>query len=240
LFYAIYSRIPNKKGVVRLTTVDGNKIYVNIIDDCIVPIMVVHGVWEEGTTKLIRKIVKPGSVVADVGAHVGYFSSLFASLGAKVVSFEPDSYNFSLLKANVPNGTLVPKAVTERDGTELLYLQPTDYGRHSLRVKTASSVTVPSISLDSYFKGAKVDLIKTDTEGNELEVLMGATQLLEQPDIEIIVEYAEEILKDPGALLQKLRSHGFKIYTIGDDGSTALFDETSPAGHSPNLYCSKK
>ena len=45
--------------------------------------------------------IEPGETWADLGANVGAFTCLAASLGAKVYAFEPHPENFQLLEQNV-------------------------------------------------------------------------------------------------------------------------------------------
>ena len=62
-----------------------------------------HGVWEPYETSLVLRLLQPGDVFVDVGANIGYFSVLAASLvgdAGKVFAFEPDPDNFQLLCAN--------------------------------------------------------------------------------------------------------------------------------------------
>lgn len=57
-------------------------------------------VHEESTTELFKKIVRPGSIVADLGANIGYFTLLAARLAGKdghVYAFEPEPRNYSYL-----------------------------------------------------------------------------------------------------------------------------------------------
>src|ERR1051325_2715958 len=53
---------------------------------------------------LIRKLVKPGDVVLDIGANIGFYAKIFSKIvgnTGKVHSFEPDSNNYSHLKDNL-------------------------------------------------------------------------------------------------------------------------------------------
>src|SRR4051794_7149650 len=81
---------------------------------------------------LFERSVEPGSVVADVGANVGFFTLLAARrVGAEgaVYAFEPDARNVRRLRANLArNGvegvvTVVPKALSAADGVERFYVR---------------------------------------------------------------------------------------------------------------------
>jgi len=52
---------------------------------------------------LLRRLIKEGQVVVDVGAHIGYYTVLLARMVGKgrVFAFEPEPSNFSLLAKNV-------------------------------------------------------------------------------------------------------------------------------------------
>ena len=78
--------------------VGDNYMYLNPNDHVISPYILNHRIWEYNETLLGKKIIKPGDVVYDCGANIGYFSLLAASKGFKVVSFEPIASNFQLLK----------------------------------------------------------------------------------------------------------------------------------------------
>ena len=82
--------------------------------------------------ELFERCVEPGSVVADVGANVGFFTLLAArQVGPEgaVYAFEPDARTVRRLRANVArNGaegvvTVVPKALSATDGVERFYLR---------------------------------------------------------------------------------------------------------------------
>lgn len=60
--------------------------------------------YEEDNYILLRKQIKPGMQVIDIGAHLGLFSVACSKLsgpGGKVISFEPTPKTFSILKKNV-------------------------------------------------------------------------------------------------------------------------------------------
>lgn len=82
---------------------------------------------ESETRAQINRIVKPGMIVLDIGAHVGYYTRLMSQLvgeNGKVIAFEPHPRTFEVLHkntANLKNVTLVQSAVAEEEGTAELY-----------------------------------------------------------------------------------------------------------------------
>src|SRR5215831_4806609 len=61
------------------------------------------GMYEPGTTKVVGRLLRPGMVVIDVGAHIGYYTKLFAkSVGkqGRVYAFEPNPETFAVLEYN--------------------------------------------------------------------------------------------------------------------------------------------
>src|SRR5215510_7214671 len=61
------------------------------------------GLYESGTTKVVGKLLRPGMIAIDVGAHIGYYTRLFAKLvgkHGKVYAFEPNPETFAILECN--------------------------------------------------------------------------------------------------------------------------------------------
>ncbi len=80
------------------------------------------GAYEAGTVRRYRALLRPGAVVFDVGAHIGYHTVRFAALvgrSGRVYAFEPHPANVRLLRRNVERRglaqvTLIPQAVADR------------------------------------------------------------------------------------------------------------------------------
>jgi len=162
--------------------------------------LIYNGEYEPMTTRVFKHILKPDMRVIDVGANVGYFTLLSASIvgnKGRVYSFEPEQKNFNELLSNIElngykNVTANRKAVDSKNGIAQFSVSRFEPGRHSLIADTMGGkidkVDVETIRLDDAVKG-KIDLIKTDTEGNEFGVIQGAEKLLRQKDIKLIVEF---------------------------------------------------
>ena len=133
--------------------------------------------------------VKEGDIVVDVGANVGMFTVKAAlSVGdkGKVVSIEPIEENFELLKKNVEfhnlvNVQIIRKALGRERGKTTM-IKSLLSGTHQLKgLKNPEfpiqEVDVEMDTLDNIVKQLninRIDLLKIDVEGAELEVLKGA------------------------------------------------------------------
>lgn len=113
----------------KVIEVFGNKMHVDPELDGVSQALNEKGVFEEDTTRLLRRIIKNGMTVVDVGAHIGYYTLIFASevKGEGIVfSFEPDPQNFEILSTNVEenefeNVTLKQVVILDYDGETMLY-----------------------------------------------------------------------------------------------------------------------
>jgi len=166
-------------------------------------------------------------VFIDIGSHVGKYTIKVArQLGNKgrVISVEPESSNFEILKTNVQlnnlsNVTLLNVACWNKNEKLRLYLAQST-GDHS--VKNAVSmdfVEVSAFKLDDILKDLqidRVDFIKVDAEGADGEVLEGAEETIaKNPHLKIIFEAAN---RDNLAKCQEvLGKYGFTIVPIVKD-----------------------
>jgi FkbM family methyltransferase len=191
-----------------------------------------------GELRFLWKYLRPGMTFLDVGAFHGIYSIIAAMrLGAegRVVAFEPsprDRRRLQLhLRCNklrsvivehfaVAAGNGVASLVTVLDGyTNMSSLRPPaiDY-----RVK---QVPVRTISLDDYLAGNKidkVDLIKVDAEGGEIEIFKGADSLLSRLRPVVICEVLDKVTRPWGyparEIVGCLRAYDYEWFDIFPDG----------------------
>ncbi|MEP6716991.1 MAG: FkbM family methyltransferase, partial [Terriglobia bacterium] len=147
------------------------------------------GWFEQECTIWVRKFVKPGMTVVDIGAHLGFYTRLLSKLvgpAGKVLAFEANPENFAVLRRNLrgyKNVELLNSCVADKDGSFTLYVSP-GHSNHSLMPGysvAASTLTIPGVALDSFLAGRgihEVGFIKCDTEGAEPLVLAGMRQTL--------------------------------------------------------------
>ena len=129
-----------------------------------------------------------GDTVLDVGAYVGMFTVKAADLvgtAGKVIAIEPSPQNFDLLGRNcegLGNVGLFKGAIMATSGVGRLYYSKSP-AANSLVTRGHGYVEVETITLDelaALFQLDKIDFIKLDAEGAELEVLKGGLGVLEK------------------------------------------------------------
>ncbi|MBS4027068.1 MAG: FkbM family methyltransferase [Ignavibacteriales bacterium] len=205
--------------------------YVDPSFSAVVPELLRDDIYEADETRLLQSILREGDTFVDVGANIGYYS-LFAGLLVKekgrVISFEPEPFNFSYLQKNVSlnnltNVIMEQKAISDRKGQLRLFLDKTNSGAHHLYNLNdqAEEVIVEAITLDEYFSPSsqRVDLIKMDIQGYEPFALKGMENIIRQnPSLKIITEYWPPMIKkagfNPEDYLKSLTSLGFHFTII--------------------------
>jgi FkbM family methyltransferase len=176
-----------------LATAQGFRIFLQRLRHGLSAQVVYFGVYEPRTSRLIRSLVTPESLVVDVGANIGWFTLLTAGRAKEVWSFEPEATNFGLLQRSVEvnglkNVTVRQSAVGSRDGETGLWLAGIGSGLHSIaRQVGASQITVPCRRLDSLFPASRIGLLKVDVEGAEPEVIAGASGLIDSGRLDAVV-----------------------------------------------------
>jgi FkbM family methyltransferase len=172
------------------------------------------GELEPGTRRLIERLVGPGDLYIDVGAHLGLhvLAAARAMKGhGKIIAFEPYEPTKRLLEKSVwVNGfseitEIHRAAVSARGGDQKLYLG-TASSHHSLFSLdnpvglSQSSVDVPVVRLcDVVKQDQSVKLLKIDAEGAEIDVLEGAESVVRNnPNIALVVEFGPSHLRRTG------------------------------------------
>ena len=140
---------------------------------------------EPKVTRRFLQLVRPGVVVIDVGANVGWYSLLALSRQATVAAVEPDPENLAVLTRtstlNRNRFRVLPYAIGTHDGCASLFLDR-HTGQHSLNYfPHRRRIVVRQRSLSSVISElhlSSVDLVKLDTEGNEFDILYSSVPLL--------------------------------------------------------------
>jgi FkbM family methyltransferase len=188
-----YYHRPRNRFFLRQVNIGGLKLVVPSNEDVGRSIAYL-GSYEPEETDYLLRTFRPDDVCFDVGANIGYYTTLMARAVASghVHAFEPDPVCSSLLELNVrinelSNASLNRTAVGAQPGRAQL-VRSTDSGFNSLRDTgrrpVSSMVDVPMSTIDSYIETSgtgRVDIFKVDVEGAEGLVLEGARRLLADP-----------------------------------------------------------
>ena len=192
----------------------------------------------EAEFNLLRRVVRPDSTVADVGANYGGFTVTMAGLAraGRVYSLQPAPSTFRILRDNVErNGLTNVETIRAAVGDTVGQLPFTDDTSVSARNRIASSaavvgtapvVQVDAIRLDRFCAEGKIDrldFVKTDTEGFEPRVFRGAAELLKNRRIGLILaESCPLALADMGSNVREyvdaVESCGYGVFELRPSG----------------------
>jgi FkbM family methyltransferase len=211
-------------------------------DDLAVGHHVHAGSYEPEIAAILDRYAKPGMSVVDIGANIGCFTMLLASLvgpSGLVVAVEPNPENVKLLeasrRANGFHQVLVLQAAAGRQ-TGLLALNVSySNGMTGELPDNVDAIfaarPVQSFALDVILpKDRHFNLVKIDTEGAELNALIGLSETIDRDRPVIVSEFSPGTLprishcSGPG-YLRFLLAKGYRIGVIEQDGSENSFGD---------------
>jgi FkbM family methyltransferase len=182
------------------------------------------------------RLLRPGDRAVDVGANIGYMTSLFAMRtgpSGTVDSFEPHPRILKRLERNVASIASDPAAARitvhrcalgSHAGTARL-LEPSIFGlnegaatvaRRPVELEpsgAADAYDVDIARLDAILDAQRIALLKVDVEGFEPQVLAGAERLLAACTIEHIIYEAHEC--EQSEVHRILNGYGYSIFGLG-------------------------
>jgi len=175
--------------------------------------------------RALKKIIKPGMAVVDIGANIGFYSILFSKLvgeTGKVYAFEPDEENFRHLQRNasgLKNVSLNKTAVSDKSGKIKLYISDDlNIDHHTYNNgENRESVEIDAISLDDFFHNNQmVNFIKIDIQGYEYFAIVGGKKIINRSKkLTILSEFWPHGLNKAGvkplAYIELLKNLNFQI-----------------------------
>jgi FkbM family methyltransferase len=195
-----------------------------------------HGCWvgtyESEKQRAIQRDARPGMVAYDIGAQAGFYTLLLSRLvgpEGRVIAFEPLPENGANLLRHlrlnaVENAQLLPVAVSAAMNFVAPFeIAATPFMGHLCK-ECRSRLGVPTLALDELCRWGlpEPDLVKMDVEGDEIEVLTGASALLAQR--KTIWHISIHGRRQRDECVRLLRDSGYALLTL--DGALL------PAGHS--------
>lgn len=217
-------------SVAPLRTREGKCLYVNIDQD--LPRVLTGADWKRFNKNnffpAIESLLEPGTLIFDVGASHGLEALHFAEAVGKdglVIAIEPNPVSFRSLKMTLERN-LISNVIPLQIGVGSAFgyienaprLRGQDYtvgdkpGPDKIEIRTLDDI------YEEYGEARRVSLIKSDTDGFELEVLAGARRIIERhPEVAILAEYTPAIDysgKKGLATLLEYKDRGFNLFKI--------------------------
>lgn len=186
---------------------------------------------------LVAPLIPAGGVVVDVGANSGQFAKLFGRMVPQgtVYAFEPGQYALSILRPVIRlrgfrNVRILPVGLSDSNGSETLNVPlkksgSMGFGLAHIGAETSgravASQRIELRTLDAFVTAenlSRLDFIKVDIEGWEVNFLRGALKTIERFRPMLLVEVAEHIMnrsgRSPAEIFELLAPFGYRIFRV--------------------------
>jgi FkbM family methyltransferase len=215
------------------------------------------GLYERGLVRLVESVIKEGMTVVDVGANVGYYSTLFSRLvgpAGRVYAFEPDADVFKYLVDNLrrngcDNVSASTQALSNSESSAQFVPNQLERGYLAREGVSPDMRRVTTTSLDYFIQErgwCSVDFVKLDIEGGEAFALKGMKEVIRRnPMLSLFVEFNQEALARSGTSTEQfqgsLQELGFEQARVVEEDLKAisLARALPPTRTSYNLYLAR-
>jgi len=196
---------------------------------------------ESNETKFLKKIIKPGQTVLDVGANMGWYSihfSKWVGQRGKIFAFEPVPEIYEELESNIKlnccQNIIIFNCALGNQNESVLF-NVSDFeggsGASSENLKFGKEIKVSKRKLDDLMNDQNldnIDFLKIDIEGGELNMLKGAEKLIEKYKpkmlLEIVDIHCDRFKYSPEDVCNFLINKGYDGLYIGNEHSKKLND----------------
>ena len=151
------------------------------------------GLHEFEDMAFVLHLLRPGDRFVDVGANVGAYTVLAASVGAACEAFEPGAEAFAALELNLavntfPHPVRAHRAAVGRVAGTLAFTTGLDTVNHvASDDEAAQTVSLPVVALDEVIPPGTGTVVKMDVEGYETEVVAGAAEVLSRSETRAVL-----------------------------------------------------
>jgi FkbM family methyltransferase len=217
------------------------------LSDHVIGLSIVRGRYEEAEIELMRRTLRAGDIVIDIGAHIGLFTMLMGALVGplgRVYAFEPLDANADLLERSIAENRFGDRVIFRRaavgatSGAGMLTFPEETLntgGAYLLREGTAPLTgnlkkSVPIVRLDDVVTERPVRMIKMDVEGAEPQVLRGARRLLREDRPVVVSElHPTQLDRASGVtareFLEEARQAGYRAYRLAGGAVGDLIED---------------
>jgi FkbM family methyltransferase len=209
-----------------LKDIHGSKMYLDLDDMGLPQDLAVDGTREHYATQQVISFLKPGDIVVDIGANIGYYTLLEAKIvgdSGFVYAIEPVPNTFKMLTRNIEannykNILALNLAVGDKNSQVEMYICHNRCNLSSMKPlpeMTTSKITVEQITIDDFLVDKPLPrLIRMDVEGYEYQVIKGMKNTFERSgSLYVFIELHFHLLKREESLeiLHTFKDNGFKV-----------------------------
>jgi len=243
-YYAKYKLKKIKQSGNNFVLTHDCKMEVNPNDEGLSAELLLHGSHEPDTTEFVSKHLKENMVCVDVGANIGYYSTLYSKIigrNGKVLAIEPSPVNFEYLKNNLElqnfdNYLVFNCASGEKEGSVRFLM---DKRANKCMIvqnenqvsDTANIISVPVRKIDDIIDESKVDqvdFLKFDVEGYEWFAIQGALKTIQifKPVIQIEIHFNRLGRENTQKILKILKNENYQIIYHDISSDQRLLDKS--------------
>ena len=217
--------------------------------------LLIYGYHEWNSTNEVKKLVKKGMRILEIGANIGYYAILEAKLAGEkgfLYAIEPSPFNFDMLKKNIAlngikNSEIYQKAAGSKGEMAKFYVANKSNLSSFIKrddmdmYKNGKIIDVEIVRLDDFLVNKEVDFIRMDVEGYEKEILKGLEKTMtKQHPKHFFIEIHSDLLhkKNSSAreILEYLNKFGYKVIkSFHRGGSKIIIDSTEKLLSHPKL-----
>lgn len=192
-------------------------------------------IYEAAETEMVLKLIKPGDVVFDIGANIGWYTLniLLKNKDISVYSFEPIKSSFKYLIKNLAlnnQGTNKAYNIGFSDKNEAVKFyfdvkcamasSMANLREDSNTVMEECKINKMDDFVSSILSLEKLDFIKCDVEGAELFVFKGGFETIKKhkPIVftEILRKWSKKFGYHPNDIIDLFRSIDYECYVINN------------------------
>ena len=191
------------------------------------------GSFEPASMSAVRRLVREGDVVLDVGANIGYYTVRFGKLvgvAGRVIASEPTLYYRRVLERNIAengltNVRLLDYGFSDRADTVAIDIGPSSATMHSPagfdRVLFQETIKIFRLDdVEASLGLQRLDFVKMDVDGHEPYILRGAWSVLGKYSPIILMEISHLHYFQAGVygwdFYSEIRNRGLRIYRETD------------------------
>ncbi len=188
--------------------------------------ILMKGNYEINSIHLLKNTLKSGDIFLDIGAHVGQYSleaAKIVGVNGKVIALEPNPKTFECLLNNIRInnfvGIVLPilGAASKKYGLIGMELPSDDNWGRSREATSHTDYYAIAMELDDLLRQmyiTRIDFMKLDVEGAELDVLEGLLETDTLKPRSILFEYIPDHFSKSRDVVQYLLSKGYELFDV--------------------------